>query len=122
MKQPSARTLRTGRPGRPAPIHRSIPQAPAPDGAPIHKTGAIYNQPDQTLTQIAALPVGQWNEYEIQVTSQRYTVLLNGTQVAEFVNQDATRGLPSTPAAPAFIGLQTHTGRAAFRKIRIKAL
>jgi hypothetical protein len=53
---------------------------------------------------------------------QRYTVLLNGTKVTEFVNQDAKRGLPSTPAAPSFIGLQTHTGRVAFRNIRIKAL
>jgi choline dehydrogenase-like flavoprotein len=99
-----------------------IDESAAPDGAPIHKTGAIYNQLDQTLTQVAAAPVGQWNEYEIQVKGQRYTVLLNGTKVAEFVNQDATRGLPSTPAAPAFIGLQTHTGRVAFRNIRIKAL
>jgi hypothetical protein len=38
------------------------------------------------------------------------------------VNTDAARGLPSTPAAPSFIGLQTHTGRVAFRNIQIRAL
>jgi len=32
------------------------------------------------------------------------------------------RGLPSTNAVARFIGLQTHTGRVAFRRIRIKSL
>ena len=98
-----------------------IDEAGAPGGAPIHKTGAVYNESNQALTQIAARPVGEWNEYEIQVKAQRYTVLLNGAQVTEFVNKDAKRGLPSTPTAPSFVGLQTHTGRVAFRNIRIKA-
>ena len=96
----------------------------APDGAAIHKDGAIYNQPGQMLTQTSARPPGTWNEFEIRAQGQDYTVLLNGTKVSQFQNPHAGRGLPSAPGAPSFIGLQTHGGqsRVAFRKIRIKAL
>jgi choline dehydrogenase-like flavoprotein len=99
-----------------------------PVGLPIHKTGAIYNQPGQTLTQQAARPLGQWNEYEIRVQGQNYTVFLNGVQVTAFtftVGSDAAhpdRGLPGSATVPRFIGLQAHTGRVLFRKLRFKAL
>ena len=99
-----------------------IDELGAPDGAGIHKTGAIYSQPSQTLTQQPARPVGQWNEYEIRVQGQSYTVLLNGAQVTQFTNTQSGRGLPSTATAPSYIGLQTHTGRVAFRNIRIRAI
>ncbi len=100
-----------------------IDQLARNDGAPIHKTGAIYDfagpvNPD-------ALPVnppGQWNEYEIHAVGQRYTVFLNGQKLTEYENPDPTRGLASTPTAPSFIGLQAHTGRVAFRRIQLKAL
>lgn len=82
--------------------------------------GAIYDQPQQTLTPRAAKPVGEWNDYEITVVGQTYAVLLNGEQVATFTNTDTTRGLASVAGAPAFIGLQTHTDRVAFRNIAIK--
>lgn len=85
-------------------------------------TGAIYNEDSQALTLQSARPLGEWNEYEIRVQDQTYTVLLNGTQVTQFTNSNPARGLPSAPNAPSFIGLQTHTGRVAFRKIQIKAL
>lgn len=97
-----------------------------PDGLPIHKTGAIYDQAGQILTLQPEKPVGEWNEYEIRVEAQTYTVRLNGAQVAKFefvVGADPAhpdRGLPSTPAIPRFVGLQAHTGRVAFRNIRIK--
>ncbi|MGH9694092.1 MAG: 3-keto-disaccharide hydrolase, partial [Bryobacteraceae bacterium] len=97
-----------------------------PDGAGIHKTGAIYNF--QAPTSIPASPLGQWNVYEIRVEAQHYTVKLNGTSITDFTftaGSDAAhpnRGLPSTAAIPRFIGLQTHTGRVAFRKIQLKAL
>jgi choline dehydrogenase-like flavoprotein len=99
-----------------------IDELGAPDGAAIHKTGAIYNEPDQLLSLQPARPVGQWNELEIRVLGQEYTVLLNGQQVSRFINTQPGRGLPTAPGAPSFIGLQTHTGRVAFRNIRIKAL
>jgi choline dehydrogenase-like flavoprotein len=98
-----------------------IDETGAPDGAASHKTGAIYNQANQTLTLQPARPVGQWNEFEIRVVAQDYTVLFNGHQVTKFTNTQPGRGLPTTTAAASFIGLQTHTGRVAFRNIRIKA-
>ena len=89
------------------------------DGAPKHKTGAIYDVDGQTLTQQPARPAGQWNDYEIRVENQTYTVLLNGQQVTQFVNADPNRGI----AANSFVGLQSHFGsRVAFRNIRFKAL
>jgi hypothetical protein len=99
-----------------------IDELGVPDGLAIHRTGAIYNEPSQTLTQQAALPAGQWNDYEIRVQGQTYTILLNGSQVTVFNNPHAGRGLPSTPTAPSFIGLQTHTGRVSFRDIRVMPL
>lgn len=94
-----------------------------PDGAPIHRTGAIYAQPNQILNQIPARPPGEWNDYEIRAQDQTYTVFLNGQQVAFFQNPDPGRGLPSTPAAPSYIGLQAYVGkRVAFRHIRLKPL
>jgi hypothetical protein len=95
----------------------------SPDGAPKHKTGAIYNEDIQTLTLQPAKPAGQWNDYEIVVNGQNYTVLLNGQQTTKFVNLNPNRGPQSTPNAPSFIGLQGHFGsRVAFRNIRFKAL
>ena len=99
-----------------------IDELAQPDGSPLHRTGAIYNEAGQTLSQVPAKPPGQWNDYEIRVQGQTYTVLLNGTQVSQFTNPHAGRGLPSTPQAPSFIGLQAHSGRVAFRNVRIKAL
>jgi choline dehydrogenase-like flavoprotein len=105
-----------------------IDEAGRPDGAPIHKTGAIYRADNRTdnevLTQIPAKPpgAGQWNEYEIRVQGQTYTVTLNGQQVCVFNNPYPGRGLPSTAAIPTYIGLQTHTGRVAFRNIRFKPI
>lgn len=95
----------------------------APDGADIHKTGAIYNEPGQTLTLKPARPTGAWNEFEIHVQGQTYTVRLNGEQVTTFQNPHPDRGLPTTENGPSFIGLQSYPGaRVAFRNIQIRAL
>ena len=100
-----------------------IDELGAPDGLGIHRTGAIYNESSQTLTLQPANPAGQWNDFEIRVQGQTYTVFLNGVQVTTFTNTDPNRGLPSTPAAPSYIGLQTYPGsRMAFRNIRYQAL
>jgi hypothetical protein len=98
---------------------------------PVHRTGAVYrkdNREDgETLTQKPARPAGEWNEYEIRVAGQAYTVKLNGETVCEFdnTNRYPNRGLPSTAAAPAYIGLQVYpspSALVAFRRIRIKAV
>lgn len=69
-----------------------------PDGAPIHKTGAIYDvQPPLVL---AANPAGQWNTYVIRIVGQTYNATLNGQAViTNFVGNRSRRG---------FIGLQNH--------------
>jgi choline dehydrogenase-like flavoprotein len=108
-----------------------IDELGAPDGAGIHRTGAVYrkdNRTDhETLTQQAARAVGEWNDYEIRVDGQHYAVALNGNQVCVFDNTGlyAGRGLPSTAAAPSFVGLQVYANPRYFvryRNVRIKAL
>jgi hypothetical protein len=99
-----------------------IDETGAPDGASVHKTGAIYGEPSQSLSPLPAKPLGEWNEYEIIVQGQSYTVRLNGAVVTTFENVDSMRGAPSTAGAPSFVGLQTHTGNVRFRNIRIRAL
>jgi choline dehydrogenase-like flavoprotein len=106
-----------------------IDQLAAPDGLPIHQTAAIYGfQGPANPNALPVLPVGEWNAFEIRVQGQDYTVRLNGMPVTTFTfvpGSDALhpdRGLPSTNAVPRFIGLQTHTGRVAFRHIQIMAL
>jgi hypothetical protein len=106
-----------------------IDELGAPDGAGIHRTGAIYrkdNRTDhETLTQQPARAVGEWNDYEISVVGQKYTVLLNSAEVCVFDNTGvyAGRGLPSAPGAPSFIGLQVYATPRYFvryRNIRIR--
>jgi hypothetical protein len=98
----------------------------SPAGKTVDKkfrtTGAIYNEDSQNLMLQPTCPLGEWNEFEIRVQGQTYTVLLNGVQVTKFQNTQVNRGLPSTPNAPSFIGLQSHTGSVAFRNIRFLAL
>ncbi|HEY2958981.1 MAG TPA: family 16 glycoside hydrolase [Actinomycetota bacterium] len=99
-----------------------IDETGAPDGADQHRTGAVYGEPNQAFNLRAALPVGQWNAFEVGVQGQTYTVRLNGVQVTRFDNPHAGRGLPGGPNAASFVGLQAHTGAVAFRNILLEAL
>jgi hypothetical protein len=106
-----------------------IDQLAAPDGLPIHKTAAIYGfQGPNNPGTLPVNAIGDWNLFEITVLGQTYKVALNGVEVTVFnfvAGSDAAhpeRGLPSTSAVPRFIGLQTHTGRVAFRHLQIKPL
>jgi hypothetical protein len=97
-----------------------------PDGAGMHRTGAIYTfkAPDLLL---ASRGVGDWNQFVITANEQTYDVVMNGTPIISgfaFGGDPAfpRRALPSTAAEPRFIGLQTHTGRVLFRGIQWKAL
>ena len=95
----------------------------APDGAPFHKTGAIYNEQAQNKQPISAKPPGEWNVFEIEVKGDDYKVNLNGQLVTSFKNTNPNRGLPTAPASPAFMGLQSYPGkRVAFRNIYVKEL
>lgn len=87
--------------------------------AKFRTTGAIYNLPNQTLDEsVIANGPGRWNQYEIRVKGDRFTVLLNGQQKTDFTNTSLQRG--RADQASRFIGLQTHTGRVLFRNIQIK--
>jgi choline dehydrogenase-like flavoprotein len=87
----------------------------------FRSTGAIYNIPTQNLDEgVTANGPGQWNDFEIRVKDNRYTVFLNGAQKTDFLNSDPARG--KCDATTTFVGLQTHTGRVLFRNIQIKEL
>jgi choline dehydrogenase-like flavoprotein len=100
-----------------------IDEKGAPDGSPIHQTGAIYNEPTQNKQPAASKPPGEWNLFEIEVTGNKYNVNLNGQLVTNFVNNNPGRGLPTAQGNPAFMGLQSYPGkRVAFRNIVVKEL
>jgi 3-keto-disaccharide hydrolase len=86
----------------------------APDGAAIHKTGAIYEM--RAPLRAASSPPGQWNTYLIRVISQTYNVILNAQPViVDFVGNRSRRG---------FIGLQNHQANDVvyFRNLRVTPL
>jgi choline dehydrogenase-like flavoprotein len=94
---------------------------------PVHRTGAIYrkdNRTDfETLNQVAARTAGEWNDYEIRVEGQTYTVKLNGQQVCAFDNSTAYPGRGHD--AQTFMGLQVYSdprAQIAYRRIQMKAL
>ena len=103
-----------------------IDELARPDGAGIHRTGAIYSFKSANDGPLIVRPVGEWNDYEITVDGATFTVALNGQLVNLFKftgdPQFPRRGLPSTPKEPRFIGLQTHTGGVRFRRIQWRAL
>jgi hypothetical protein len=77
----------------------------------------------QSFNRTLDLAPGTWNDLEISVIGDRYTVTLNGVQTTDFTNGDAKRGQsPAANAASGFIGLQAHSGRVGFRNIRVKSL
>jgi len=104
------------------------PQKGIPDGLDKHRTGAIYNidigmaVATQSYRRGPALVAGAWNDYEINVQGDTYTVKLNGQETTTFTNKDAFRG-KSALVDPfcGYLGLQAHTGTVAFRRIRIVA-
>jgi choline dehydrogenase-like flavoprotein len=108
-----------------------IDELAATDGADRHRTGAIYDIPigpgsgEQSYSRGTALEPGEWNDYEIAVTGDTYTVRLNGYQTSAFANADAGRGLPATrDPLSGFVGVQNHPtpGGVSFRAIGIKPL
>jgi hypothetical protein len=92
-----------------------------------HRTGAIYDieigkeKGSQDYTPPHPLKSKTWYEFRISVEGQDYEVRLNGEKVATFTNTQTGRGKPAQEnALHGYIGLQAHTGKVAFRNIRIK--
>ena len=95
------------------------------------KTGSVYNFAPNTLDKAGVTPKGQWNDYEIRVVGQHYTMIRNGVVIAEFDNtpgkQSSRAGDPPTDLRQflsGFVGLQNHGSSDVieFRNIRVRQL
>jgi hypothetical protein len=106
----------------------------SPDGEPFdpRKTGSIYGFADLNSAQSHPTAKGVWNDLEITVVNQDYTVKRNGVVINEFENVPGLPfpGRPNDPGSESrglvgYIGLQSHGGPndvVSFRDIRIKDL
>ncbi|MFI7407867.1 OmpL47-type beta-barrel domain-containing protein [Streptomyces sp. NPDC049627] len=103
-----------------------------PDGD-MYKTGSVYGFDRVGLAGAGVTQKGTWNDYEIRVVDQHYSVYRNGVLINEF---DNTAGQEFSPPrsddpgtdgrrfASGYIGLQVHgtTDVISYRDIRIKEL
>lgn len=98
-----------------------------------YKTGSIYGFDLVTRGEAMPTPTGAWNDLEIRVIDQHYSVYRNGVLLNEFDNapgqlfsppREDDPGTDGRQNAEGYIGLQTHsTGDlVSFRDIRIKPL
>jgi PKD repeat protein/type 1 glutamine amidotransferase len=101
------------------------------DSGEPQKTGSIYNFKPTTLDQAGVTPKGQWNDYEVKVVGQHYTIIRNGVVINEFDNTpgktSSRAGDPPTDLRQfisGFIGLQNHSDNdlIEFRNIRVREL
>lgn len=103
-----------------------------PDGD-MYKTGSVYGFDRVGLAGAGVTPKGTWNDYEIRVVDQHYSVYRNGVLLNEFDNNggqlfEPPRGDdPGTDGrryASGYIGLQVHSTSdvISYRDIRIKEL
>lgn len=104
-----------------------IDELARPGGDDRHRTGAFYDLPigdgdgEQRYTRPAAPEAGQWIDVEVTVSGQEYTASVGGRETARFTNTDPFRGLGAEDDPHAgFVGLQAHTGRVAFRNVRVR--
>jgi glucose/arabinose dehydrogenase/type 1 glutamine amidotransferase len=95
------------------------------------KTGSIYNFDRVGLDQAGVTPKGEWNDYEVRVVGQHYTIIRNGQVINEFDNtpgkESSRQGDPPTDLrqfAEGFVGLQNHSDQdlIEFRNIRVREL
>jgi hypothetical protein len=106
----------------------------SPDGPPNdpRKTGSIYGFQDLSATQARTTRKGVWNDLEIRVQKQHYTVIRNGVKINEYENVPGVPpvGRPNDPDSSSrglvgYVGLQAHGAAqdvVSFRNIRIKDL
>lgn len=103
----------------------------APDGDP-RKTGSIYGFADLDSAESRPTDKGVWNDLEIRVVGQHYSVLRNGVLINEFENLPGIP-FPGRPLDPdsssrglvGHVGLQAHGSLpdvVSFRNVRIREL
>jgi hypothetical protein len=95
-------------------------EPPAIFGSSWHKTGAVYGLAPATRWASKAVSPrfaeGYWNVFEITLSDDRISVLLNGEPVVREAR------LPAHLLGAGFIGLQCHTDVVQFRNIRIREI
>jgi plastocyanin len=103
-----------------------------PDGD-MYKTGSVYGFDRVGLGGAGVTPKGTWNDYEVKVVGQHYSVYRNGELINEFDNKggqvfepprDDDPGTDGRRYASGYIGLQVHgvTDVISYRDVRIKEL
>ena len=85
----------------------------APDGAGVHRTGAIYAL--QAPSSFPMRPLGEWNSYLIEANGQQISVTMNNILVNSY---------SSTRSPSGYLALQAHDfpSRIQFRSMRAKKL
>ncbi|GAB3432953.1 hypothetical protein GCM10027436_08600 [Actinophytocola sediminis] len=95
------------------------------------KTGSVYNFDPIDLDGANVTDKGVWNEYEVKVVGQHYTIIRNGVVINEFDNtpgkESSRAGDPPTDLRQflsGFVGLQNHGNNdlIEFRNIRVREL
>lgn len=96
------------------------------------KTGSVYGFADLDIQQAQPTAKGEWNDYEIRVVGQHYTVIRNGEVINRYENLPGVPfpGRPNDPDSSSrglsgYVGLQAHGSNpdiVSFRNVRIKEL
>lgn len=96
------------------------------------KTGSVYGFADLSLAEAMPTPKNTWNDLEVRVVGQHYTVIRNGEVINRYENVPGVPfpGRPDDPGSDGrglvgHVGLQAHGGPAdvvSFRDIRVRAL
>ncbi|MGW4171774.1 OmpL47-type beta-barrel domain-containing protein [Streptomyces chartreusis] len=103
-----------------------------PDGD-MYKTGSVYGFDRVGLAGAGVTQKGTWNDYEIRVVDQHYSVYRNGVLINEFDNTGGQEFVPPRSDDPGtdgrrfasgYVGLQVHgtTDVVSYRDVRIKEL
>ncbi|MFI1697512.1 OmpL47-type beta-barrel domain-containing protein [Streptomyces bobili] len=103
-----------------------------PDGD-LYKTGSVYGFDRVGLAGAGVTQKGTWNDYEIRVVGQHYSVLRNGVLINEFDNTGGQEFSPPRADDPGtdgrrfasgYVGLQVHgtSDVVSYRDIRIMEL
>ncbi|MFD0743729.1 OmpL47-type beta-barrel domain-containing protein [Phytohabitans flavus] len=99
----------------------------------MYKSGSVYGFDQVDLAGAGVTPKGTWNDYEIRVVGQHYSLFRNGVLINEFVNAPGAvfnpprsddPGTDGRQHASGYIGLQNHGANdiVSFRNIRIAPL
>ncbi|OEU96884.1 OmpL47-type beta-barrel domain-containing protein [Streptomyces oceani] len=103
------------------------------EGGDQYKTGSLYGFDLVTRGESMVMPKGTWNDYEIRVVDQHYTIYRNGRLINEFENapgqlfsppRSDDPGTDGRQHAEGYIGLQAHSTSdvITYRDIRVRPL